>query len=190
MAEITEGTTLVELAAIISDALECAGIVATLSGGAAVSIYTENRYESKDLDFVTVSLVAELQSALKPLGFKHTGQPRLSVFEHSATRWYVEFPPAPLSFGGTYIDPSHCALLETRFGNLRIITPTQSVMDRLTAASAWNEPQSLEQALLVAQHQYEKIDWAELGRWVDNEQIVGDKEIVDFYRQIGRPLPK
>ena len=63
-------------------------------------------------------------------------------------------------------------------------------MDRLTAASAWNEPQSLEQALLVAQHQYEKIDWAELGRWVDNEQIVGDKEIVDFYRQIGRPLPK
>ncbi len=43
---------LTELAAIVSDALQRVGIVATLSGGAAVSIYTENRYQSEDLDFV------------------------------------------------------------------------------------------------------------------------------------------
>ncbi len=190
MAEITNDTTLLELAAIISDALERAGIVATLSGGAAVGIYTDNQYESEDLDFVTVSLVAELESALSPLGFKRTGQPRLSVFEHPATRWYVEFPPAPLSFGGTYIDPSHCASMKTRRGHLRIITPTQSIMDRLIAAAAWNEPQSLEQALLVAQHQYEKIDWEELDGWVSNEEIVRKKEIIEFYRQIDRPIPE
>lgn len=52
MAEITEKTTLTELAAIVSDALQRTDIVATLSGGAAVSIYTENRYQSEDLDFV------------------------------------------------------------------------------------------------------------------------------------------
>ncbi len=57
---VTEKTTLVELAAIVSDALEREGIVATLSGGAAVSIYAENRYVSEDLDFVTVALVSEL----------------------------------------------------------------------------------------------------------------------------------
>ena len=57
---ISESTTLVELAAIVSETLEQAGIVATLSGGAAVSIYTENRYLSEDLDFVTVALVDEL----------------------------------------------------------------------------------------------------------------------------------
>ncbi len=38
MAEITNDTALLEFAAIISDALERAGIVATLSGGAAVGI--------------------------------------------------------------------------------------------------------------------------------------------------------
>jgi len=56
---ITKKTTLIELAAIVSDALENAGITATLSGGAAVSIYTDNRYESFDLDFVTAALVKD-----------------------------------------------------------------------------------------------------------------------------------
>lgn len=152
MAEITQETKLTELAAIVSEALQRAGIVATLSGGAAVSIYTENRYQSEDLDFVTIALVDELKAVLEPLGFKHTGRPRLSVFEHPATSWYIEFPPAPLSFGGTYVDPSQCALVNTPLGTLRIITPTHSVMDRLIAAAAWNEAQSLEQALLVASH--------------------------------------
>jgi hypothetical protein len=45
MPSISEKTTLIELAAIVSDALENAGIIATLSGGAAVSIYTDNRYQ-------------------------------------------------------------------------------------------------------------------------------------------------
>lgn len=62
-------------------------------------------------------------------------------------------------------------------------------MDRLLAAAAWNEPQSLEQALLVAEHQNINIDWDELDRWVSEEGIVVDKEIVEFYKQIGRPLP-
>ena len=186
---ITEKTTLVELAAIVSGVLEREGIVATLSGGAAVSIYAENRYVSEDLDFVTIALVSELETVLEPLGFKHTGRPRLSVFEHPKTRWYLEFPPAPLSFGGTYVDPSQCALVETGLGNLRIITPTQSVMDRLIAAAAWHEPQSLEQALLVAEHQHDNIDWDELDRWVMGEGIAVDKEILEFYRKVGRSAP-
>jgi len=189
MVAITESTTLIELAAIVSDALGNAEIIATLSGGAAVAIYTENQYKSEDLDFVTVSLVDDLEIALSPLGFIRTGQPRLSVFEHPATRWYIEFPPAPLSFGNTYIDPSNCALIDTSAGTLRIITPTHSVMDRLIAATSWHEPQSLEQALLVTHHQYQKIDWAELDIWVNSEGIVNDKETIEFYRAIERSLP-
>ncbi len=187
--KITAKTTLTELAAIISDALESNHITATLSGGAAVSIYSKNRYQSADLDFVTTALIGELKEALEPLGFKHSGNPRLSVFEHPATTWYVEFPPAPLGFGGTYVDPSNCTLIETNFGKLRIITPTHSVMDRLIAAAAWNEPQSLEQALLVVSHQRGRIDWDELDRWVLQEGIATDKEIVEFYRKIARTLP-
>lgn len=187
--KITAKTTLLELAAIISDTLESNNIIATLSGGAAVSIYSQNRYQSEDLDFVTTALIDELKAALEPLGFRHSGNPRLSVFEHPAINWYVEFPPAPLGFGGTYVDSSDCTLIETKHGRLRIITPTHSVMDRLIAAAAWSEPQSLQQALLVVSHQGDTIDWDELDRWVLQEDIVTAKEIIEFYRKIGRNIP-
>ncbi len=187
---ITQKTSLTELAAIVSAALESQDIIATLSGGAAVSIYSDSRYISKDLDFVTVALVNQLKAALKPLGFNHTGQPRLSVFDHPNTRWYLEFPPAPLSFGGTYVDPSQCELIDTGVGKLRIITPTHSVMDRLIAAAAWNEPQSLELAVLVAEHQTQNIDWNQLDEFVVREGIRDDKEVQDFYRAVHRSLPE
>lgn len=190
MPSITRTTTLIEFAAIVADALEKAGIVATLSGDAAVSIYTDNRYQSVDLDFVTVALVKDLKVALEPLGFQHTGLPRLSVFEHPLSRWYVEFPPAPLSFGGTYVDPSDCELIDTGLGRLRIITATHSIMDRLIAAAAWNEPQSLEQALLVAESKAEKIDWTAIDDWVVREGIGDDKEVIEFYKRIGRIHPQ
>ena len=186
---IDEHTSLEELAAIVSEALEKAGITATLSGGAAVSIYSGNRYQSEDLDFVTAALVDDLKAALEPLGFVHTGRPRLSVFDHPKTKWYLEFPPAPLSFGGTYIDPSNCARINTGLGSLRVITPTHSVMDRLIAAAAWNEPQSLEQALLVTEHCTGKIDWQALDEWVVSEGIQSSKEIVEYYEKVERKRP-
>ena len=186
---IDEHTSLEELAAIVSEALENAGITATLSGGAAVSIYSDNKYQSVDLDFVTAALVDDLTKVLEPLGFVHTGRPRLSVFEHPKTNWYLEFPPAPLSFGGTYVDPSDCARIDTGLGFLRVITPTHSVMDRLIAAAAWNEPQSLEQALLVTEHCADKIDWQALDEWVLREGIQNSKEILEYYEKAKRKCP-
>ena len=186
---ISRNSTLEELAAIISEALESAGIVATLSGGAAVAIYSGHQYVSKDLDFVTVALVEDLAHALEPLGFRRTGQPRMSVFEHPDTEWYIEFPPAPLSFGGMYVDPSKCALISTVAGNIRLITPTHSVMDRLIADVAWNEQQSLELALLVAEHQGPKIDWNYFDNWVKTEGIGSNKETAKFYETVGRQVP-
>ncbi len=137
-----------------------------------------------------VELAAIVSEALEPLGFVHTGQPRLSVFDHPKTRWYLEFPPAPLSFGGTYIDPSNCARINTGLGFLRVITPTHSVMDRLIAAAAWNEPQSLEQALLVTEFCSERIDWQALDDWVIREGIQSSKEIVEYYEKVNRKCPK
>ena len=84
MAEITPSSSLEELAAIISQALEAAGILATLSGGAAVSIYTNNRYQSEDLDFVSSEAADRLAKAAKALGFVPTASQRL--FVHPQTR--------------------------------------------------------------------------------------------------------
>ena len=46
MSEIKKDASLVEVASIVSNALRTAGIAATLSGGGAVSIYTNNEYQS------------------------------------------------------------------------------------------------------------------------------------------------
>jgi len=62
-------------------------------------------------------------------------------------------------------------------------------LDRLVAAVAWNEPQSLAQALLVASHQSGKLDRDKLDKWVLREDITADKELVEFYRKIERILP-
>jgi hypothetical protein len=184
--EITAKTSLQEVAAIVSEALERHGIMATLSGGAAVSLYTNNRYMSEDLDFVTSALARELSGALAPLGFVHSGRPRMSVFTHPSTRWYLEFPPAPISFGSRYIDPEQCALMPTPIGNVRLITPTHSVMDRLIAAAVWQEPQSMQQAVMVAEAQADKIDWPFLKQWVLEEGIAQDRNVQLFFSRVGQ----
>ena len=96
MAEITSSTSLEQLAAIISQALEAAGILATLSGGAAVWIYTNNGFQSEDLDFVSSAAAGKLAKAVEALGFVPTESQRL--FAHPQTPWLLEFPAGP---GGT-----------------------------------------------------------------------------------------
>lgn len=167
MSAITAQSTVEEVAAIVSDALERAGIIATLSGGSAVTIYSNNEYLSRDLDFVTSAMIADLKPVLESLGFEHTGVPRLSQFTHPKVQWYVEFPPSPLTFGNLYVNPEDCAVIELPVGKLRIITPTQSVMDRLAAAYAWKDAQSRDQAIMVAANQ--DIDWEILRHWFANE---------------------
>jgi hypothetical protein len=77
MVEITPDTSLEELAAVISQALESAGILATLSGGAAVAIYTNNRYQSQDLDLMSSAAPGKLAKAVEALCFVPTETQRL-----------------------------------------------------------------------------------------------------------------
>lgn len=169
MSEIGKEASLVEVATIVSDALRTAGIAATLSGGSAVSIYTNNEYQSKDLDFVTAAMLKDLAPILNDLGFVHTGGSRLSQFEHPLVEWYVEFPASPLTFGHLQVHHEDCAVIKSEAGELRIVTPTQCVMDRLAAAFAWNDVQSRDQAAQVAANQI--LDWEALRIWFANEGI-------------------
>jgi hypothetical protein len=53
--EIGPELTLEQLAAHVAGALWAAGIEAVLTGGAVVSIYAHNAFESLDLDFITAA---------------------------------------------------------------------------------------------------------------------------------------
>lgn len=55
---------------------------------------------------------------------------------------------------------------------------------------AWNEPQSLEQALLVTEFCSERIDWQPLDEWVIREGIQSSKEIVEHYEKANRKCPR
>lgn len=178
MSTIDRSTSLEELAARVSGALEEAGITAALSGGGAVSIYTDNEYESCDLDFITSHRNDAIAGALEPLGFRY--RPGKKEFEHPDTDYYVEFPSGPLSFGTTLvISQRDATTVGTRFGPIKIVTPTQSVMDRLTHYFAWGDRQALDQTIMIARRH--SLDWDELSRWIMQEGE--DPGVLDIIRK-------
>jgi hypothetical protein len=165
MSQVSAETSIEQIAALISTALEEAGVEAILSGGGAVTLYSSSQYMSKDLDFVTSERNSKIVPILEPFGFELQGR----QFIHPEARYFIEFPPGPLAFGDRYVEGSETTLLKTDWGNIRIITPTQSVMDRITWFVHGNDAQSRAQAILVARHQ--EINWEAIYEWAENDGI-------------------
>ena len=175
MNRITSESSLQEIATLVSVALEAAGITAVLGGGGAVSHYSENEYMTTDLDFITVERNKVIAPIVANLGFTLEGKD----FHHPQSRFFLEFPPGPLSFGDRYIDSSEATTLKTPHGVLRIITPTQCVLDRLAWFVHRNDLQARDQALMVASRQ--NIDWDDVYTWAAGESI--DDKIIDAIRR-------
>ena len=91
----------------------------------------------------------------------------------------MEFPPGPLAFGETVVRDGDVPMLQTDFGPLRVITPTQSIMDRLAAYVHWNDRQALDQAVMVARRQ--RVDWNALEEWARREAV--DAGLIDKVRR-------
>ena len=153
-----------ELAAFISSHLKRNGIDAILSGGSCVSIYSENKYASLDLDFVEFGSIGrrKLKKVLGEIGF-FSGKDR--HFKNSETDIFLEFPSGPLVVGKEPV--KEIITLNFPTGKLRIISPTDCVKDRLAAYYYWGDQQALEQAILVAKDN--TIDLDELERWSKGE---------------------
>ncbi|HLD73602.1 MAG TPA: hypothetical protein VJB34_01735 [Bdellovibrionota bacterium] len=169
MAKITLRTSIEELAGIVAHALEKFNINAVLSGGACVSIYTENKYVSGDLDFVSHEGFSKIDKAMETIGFKRKGR----YYTHPHTKLFVEFPPGPLSIGDLLIREGTTKKVKT--GIVKLLTPTQCVMDRLAAFYFWNDKQGLDQALMVASKQ--KIDIHTIQQWSLKEKEIKKFEI-------------
>ncbi len=171
-----KGMTSAELAAFVESVLRERGIDVVLSGGACVSIYSENRYVSMDLDLVNHRFAKrpEIREAMQAIGFCEEGR----HFTHPETDFFVEFPAGPLAVGEEPVREITEIKLDT--GILRLISPTDCVKDRLVAYYHWNDAQCLEQAALVAQA--EEIDLDEVERW---SQVEGK---LDDFRRIKHRL--
>ncbi len=156
-----ESISLKELAGYISEELRKRGIDTVLVGGACVTIYSENRYQSYDLDYVTYEDMGKVKKALLELGFSEKAR----YFQHEGCPWFIEFVSPPAAVGNEYIREFNS--LETRFGKIKLLRPVDSVKDRLGAFYHWNDRQGLEQAINICLEQ--NIDLSEVKKWSQSE---------------------
>lgn len=156
MIQINEKTTIEEIGALVCQKLKDAEIETFLSGGAVVSIYTHNKYESFDLDFVSYGDRKKIKQVMLSLGFS---QDTSRLFIHPKSKYFVEFPGKSMAIGDEIIKE-----FSERINNgntLVLLTPTDCVKDRLAAYIHWNDQQGLIQAAMVAKAQpvsLEKIE--------------------------------
>jgi hypothetical protein len=159
---ISKNMSVADLAALVCQHLADRGIEAVLTGGAVVTIYSENEYRSDDLDFICTARQKDLTKAMVALGFKPD---KGRYFVHPDTNLFIEFPAPPLAIGNEPVTEIAEQWLPT--GILKLLTPTQCVMDRLAAFYHWNDQQARRQAAMVAARH--AIDWNHVERWSRSE---------------------
>lgn len=91
--KITKSTSRKEFAAAVVAQLEKHGISWVLVGGACVSIYTNEKHASHDLDFISPYSHEAIGNALSEIGFAKEGR----YFIHPNSKLYVEFPSGPVA---------------------------------------------------------------------------------------------
>lgn len=156
---------LVELAALICESFKKEGITATLSGGACVEIYSCNNYVTGDLDFIINFVWPENQKKIEQImsefGFNKKGR----VYLNESIDYSVEFPPGPLGIGEEYgIQPVE---MKVKTGTLSLLSPTDSVKDRLTGYFYGNDNQCLEQAIMICK--MNNVDLENIRNWAKRE---------------------
>lgn len=162
-----------DLAALVSEKLNENGIDALIVGGACVSIYTENKYLSSDIDFISHTALKDISKALAELGFKRESSRH---FEKKGCPFFIEFVSPPAAIGNEPIRSTKT--IRTRFGKIMLLTPADSVKDRLAAYYHWNDQQALEQAVMVAKAQ--RVNLKEIERWSAKE---GQKEKYNVFAE-------
>ena len=146
--------------------LEGAGIRSVLVGGAVVAIYTEGLYRSGDLDLVQDDAGrTRLREVLSQIGFEPS---RSRYFKHPACpHLFLEFPRGPVELGEQF--PVVPAEIEVEGRILRLLSPTDSVKDRLAGYIHWKSRANFDQAALICQQQETQVDLEEVRRWCAEE---------------------
>ena len=139
------------------------GIEVVLTGGACVSIYTRNKYRSYDLDFVNAGGAPRriIAASLRRTGFQKEGR----IYTSPDCPYAIDILSPPLSIGAEPVRTT--ATLMVRGKALVLLTPTDSVKDRLAAYFHWNDLQALEQAVMVCRSQ--NVDLAIVRKWSNAE---------------------
>jgi hypothetical protein len=113
----------------------------------------------------------KVKNALKELDFIKKGK----YFKHQECQYYIEFVSPPVAIGDEPIQEYEYH--KTPLGTIKMLTPTDSVKDRLASYYHWDDLQGLEQASNICQEIPDKIDIDEIKRWSRKENQVKKYEI-------------
>jgi hypothetical protein len=152
----------VELWRYVAWHLEGEGIRSVLVGGAVVAIYTEGLYRSGDLDMVPDEVGRQhLEKVLATIGFQPT---KSRYFKHpSCSHLFLEFPRGPVEIGEQFpIVPDE---IQVEGRTLRLLSPTDSVKDRLAGYIHWKSRANFDQAVLICQRQQDRVDLEAVRAW-------------------------
>lgn len=155
-----------QLCAFVSNHLQADDIPVVLVGGACVSIYSDNNYQTADIDFIERydTRRKDLIASLEKIGFTEKNR----YFEHPDTDYFLEFPSGPISVGNEPINDF--AVVDTQFGKLVLLTATDICKDRLAAFFYWQDEQSLTQAINIASNN--DVDIENIAQWAESEGML------------------
>lgn len=152
-----------ELAAFVSAHLASRGIEVVMTGGACVTMYSDNKYQSMDIDLVNMDGISmrEVVRAMAEIGFCEKER----MFAHPETDFTVDILAPPLSLGSSAVHE----ITERKVGQyrMRLISVLDSVCDRLAAWFYWNDEQALEQALMMCRGN--DVDLSVVRTWAKSE---------------------
>lgn len=159
---ISENLNRLEFAARVVKQLNLHNITCVLVGGSCVSIYTNEKHESDDLDFISPYSQNAIAKALEEIGFQKDGR----YFINNNSKFYVEFPSGPLSIGNR-ISIKAEGIKKIDGVTIHMLSPTQSVMDRLAAWYYWHDRRALLQAIDIAADN--EVNLHEVEKWSKEE---------------------
>lgn len=127
-----------------------------------MAIYTEGLYRSGDLDLIPDDLGrGRLEEVLGEIGFEPT---RSRYFKHpECPHLFLEFPRGPVEIGDEF--PITPAEVEVGGRKIRLLSPTDSVKDRLAGYIHWKSRANFDQAVLICRQQGHRVDLSSVKRW-------------------------
>lgn len=127
-----------EIAAVLTEALQSVGVHPIVVGGGAVEFYTGGEYATGDLDLIAPE-GRELAVIMTALGFEKRGK----SWTHEQQKIFVEFPSPTLRPNEDWI--------VVRMGNVdvRMVSPEDLVVERLRSFKFWNATVDAVMALAI-----------------------------------------
>lgn len=159
--------TLEDLAYRICTALDEVRHHVVLSGGSAATVYAPEAYQSKDLDFVSVSYSSLRNPPLAPLEQIGVKAIKNQMYQHPESPCTVEFLPGPLMVGSEQI--TQFDTLQRGEMKLHILTPTDCIRDRLAWHVAYRDVSAVQQAARVALAIEGRVEFEAIRDWCARE---------------------